>query len=317
MVNRIGWLLALVTFMIGVSGVAGASVATPPCTRSSSSTDVTLCYVGANGSTLATAVTPYTDPHNVSFSTGYALKTLSGMHGLNGTTGWHAFGNDSNCPSSPCTAQSYLNYLAGLSISNPISFSFSGTSGTDWGLYNTSMANSLAPTNDAAYYLSASTGATITMTFGTLDSSYNCTKCISEFSLYWGSVDSWNTIQFMPACGRSSCTPITVTGSDIASLVGTTLQIDPPNTASYVLDFYVPTSPNSPLWQSITITSTSPAFEFDNIQWGTVSSGNCSLGGTCGLTSGAPVATPEPSCLLLLCTGVVGVADAVRRRLRA
>jgi hypothetical protein len=159
------------------------------------------------------------------------------------------------------------------------------------------------PTNDNGYFLSASTSSpTITMTFD--DSSCDNSNCIAEFSLYWGSLDSWNTITFTPTSGS----PISLNGAQLATTFGWTIGQN--DTASYVLNFEVPT--NDALWTTVTLSSTYPAFEFDNIAWESV----------LGTSNGAPVplpsgTTPEPGSILLLATASVAVAERLKRKLNS
>jgi hypothetical protein len=108
--------------------------------------------------------------------------------------------------------------------------------------------------------------------------------------MYWGSVDSWNTVTFTNT-STSPVTTYTVSGSDLQ------------NTA------YFPCATTSK-------PTCAPSFEFDNIEW--VTCGSCSApisGVATGFSAAAP--TPEPSSLLLLGSGVWGTAGWLRRRQRS
>lgn len=161
----------------------------------------------------------------------------------------------------------------------------------------------------------------IIIQFGTVSGNnttgYQCTGCISEFSVFWGSVDSWNTIVFIDASGQVSqitagnCASqpgcLSFTGTQVAGS-GVNRQN---NVASYIEDFK--DGSGQLAWQTVEFYSSSPAFEFDNIAWVTNACAyvnNCPGPGT--NTSGPPV--PEPSSFVLLCTGALGVAGALKRR---
>lgn len=181
-------------------------------------------------------------------------------------------------------------------------------------LVNTSSANSWRrPGNstqtDLGWYLTTiSTSNPITIQFGTVGgnstSGYTCSHCISEFSLYWGSVDSWNTTTFKDVAGNS----VSFTGSQVVQANSTPPGLGQNDTASFDYDFqlqYSGVGAHPYLWQSVSFSSSSAAFEFDNIDWVTATG-----------TTAAPltVPTPEPSSLAMLVIGLCGIATAVRRR---
>ena len=240
-----------------VSGVSGVT----PCLLSGNYVIAVTC---PNGSTCGSA----------------ANSSLLSLTPFNGTGGWHSYSSGS--------AATYLNNLSS-SIGAGVTFALSGSSSLR--LYNGTTYNLpwLNPTNDNGYYLAASSNSpTITLTFD--DSSCDNSNCIAQFSLYWGSVDSWNTITFTPTSGS----PISLTGAQLATTFGWTLGQN--DMASYVLNFLVPTG--DPLWTTITLSSSYPAFEFDNIAW------ESALGTTNGPVSIPSGTTPEPGGILLLASAI-------------
>ncbi len=259
-----------------VTGVSGVT----PCLLSNSYVSAVTC---PNGSTCGSV----------------AKASALGLTTFNGQTGWHDYS-----PTSTTQSKVPLTYLNNLSttVGAGVTFAFSGTSSLRIGNGTTNNLPWLNPTNNNGYYLAASSNSpTITMTFD--DSSCDNSNCIAQFSLYWGSVDSWNTITFTPTSGS----PISLTGAQLATTFGWTLGQN--DTASYVLNFEVPT--NDPLWTTVTLSSSYPAFEFDNIAWESV------LGTTNGPVPIPSGTTPEPGGILLLATASAAVAERLRRTLRS
>ena len=253
-----------------VTGVSGVT----PCLLSGTYVSAVTC---PNGTTCGSA----------------AKASALNLTPFNGTTGWHSYASGS--------AATYLNNLS-TSIGAGVTFALSGTSSLRLGNGTTNNLPWLNPTNDNGYYLAASSNSpTITMTFD--DSGCDNSNCIAQFSLYWGSVDSWNTITFTPTSGS----PISLTGAQLATTFGWTLGQN--DTASYVLNFEVPTG--DALWYEVTLSSSYPAFEFDNLGWESV------LGTTNGPVSIPSGTTPEPGGILLLATASAAVAERLRRTVRS
>jgi hypothetical protein len=265
-----------------ILGIAELSAAASLVCPVSAITGVTLCYApGANQ-------TPATCPNGT--QCGYSITGVAGLSTLNGTTGWHNYPTDPNFGN----PQAFLN---ALTTGTGLAITLNGGSlvtGDNPDVYR-------APTADNGYYISTSTSS---VKFDFAPGGKN----ISQFAVYWGSVDTWNTIQFTPVSGA----PITVTGTDLLSILPSGTTLGQNDTASFVLDFKV--SLYSYLWTSVTLSSSSPSFEFDNIAWQS-STATCYI--KCGPSAFPPgAATPEPSSLLLFCSGVLGLAGAVKRRVR-
>jgi hypothetical protein len=287
LVKQYGRLLAaLAVLVVGISDVSAQN----KCNSVSGVSGVTPCLLSG------TDVIAVTCPSGGTCGSAANSSALN-LTPFNGTTGWHSYSSGS--------AATYLNNLS-TSIGAGVTFALSGTSSLRIGNGTTNNLPWRNPTNDNGYYLAASSCSpnctpTITLTFD--DSTCSNSNCIAQFSLYWGSLDSWNTITFTPTSGSA----ISLSGSQIA----TALNLPTPgqnDTASYVLNFEVPT--NDALWTTVTLSSSYPAFEFDNIAWESV----------IGTTNGAPVpipsgTTPEPAGLLLFATGIASVAGRVRRKI--
>lgn len=100
------------------------------------------------------------------------------------------------------------------------------------------------------------------------------------FGLYWGSVDSYNALQFYDG----STLEATITGANVSPLLANGGQ------SGYTSNGYVLIS-GLPAFTSVVATSSSNSFEFDNV-----------------------VATPEPSTWAMLGIGFVGLASFATRR---
>ena len=157
----------------------------------------------------------------------------------------------------------------------PANFTFTGNSGVVTGSLSGVYAQ---PAGDSTAYAYAGPGGSITETLGAPGVGVN------YFGLYWGSPDQYNTLTFTDTMGNT-----VVYGQGGITIPGFTPNFQG-NTDSYV-QFFV-TGNN---WVSATWTSSTAAFEFDNV--------------TASLT-----ATPEPTTIGLLALGLVGIGAGARRR---
>ena len=130
-----------------------------------------------------------------------------------------------------------------------------------------------APAGDTSYYLSTGTSS-VDINLASSPSDY--------FGLYWGSIDTYNTIALTQANGKVQ----TYTGAQIASLDG----ISADGTTSAYVNFFA----NGPGITDIRLSSTQFAFESDNHAFS---------------------ATPEPSTWILTAGGL-GLAGLMIRRKR-
>ncbi len=106
------------------------------------------------------------------------------------------------------------------------------------------------------------------------------------FGLYWGSMDSYNTLTFLDG----STVVATITGGDVAAGGNANGNQSLLGTNNYVNLFDLPN------YDKVVLSSTNPNFEVDNVAFGAVST------------------VPEPGTLALLGAGLIGLGFIRRRR---
>ena len=245
-----------------------------------------------------------------------------GPAGGSASDGWHNYNPTvtytGSCTGSPypnCNAQNYLNSLVicttNCSGTQKLSFSVNGYANLNSGPFGSPVDLFRNPVSDNGYFLSTPGPAGFEIS---APSGYY----FNSFSFYWGSVDPWNALTFTGSDGTTT----SIYGTDL----GFTFS-DPnhtssaPNIDSATIGF-VPNLSTDPNWSSVKFTACSDpagslggtcfhAFEIDNLQFTlTTSAAGAFVPG--GLF--APTPTPEPSSMLLLGTGIAGLAILLRRK---
>src|SRR5271165_5130108 len=233
----------------------------------------------------------------------------NGLTSLN----WHGY---TGAAGDNSASQTYLNSItSGTDVRITLATTTTPPLNTYPAFQNVSTANvTRAPSGNAGFYLSTDT--TTTANAISLSFSNAAGGAVKTFALYWGSVDTWNTITFTDTNNGAH----TFTGSNLLSTAPNAFSFSqaPNNVTSILVKFTV--DPGQYPWKTISFTSCdasnncAPAFEFDNIQW--VDAGT-SCPTTCGPIGPPPGSSPvpEPSSMLLLGTGVVSFATQLRRKL--
>lgn len=291
---------------------------------------VDVCWTPTPTNSWSSTSHPVTQPAcpnnpNVQCGFFYTLTGANGWTSMNGYQGWH---NYLPSTSSPPTSLSIWLSTASNFGTGYIGWTFNvsgnaqihnndGTALKPWQPWR-------PPTGDNGWFLSSPDPSKITMTF---PSGYY----VKNFSFEWGSVDPWNTVTFT----RSDNTTTTFYACDLAlsgfkpSAFAFAYNSNGVDMSSILVNFQVPSK--SPAWTAITFSNTSKptgatdstckaatyptsSFEFDNFEWKRNSGPTASL---VGPASNLASATPEPSSMLLLGTGVAGIASLLRRKLRS
>ncbi len=115
----------------------------------------------------------------------------------------------------------------------------------------------------------------------------NLASAVGNLSFYWGSIDSFNTVSFYSGTSGGGTLLGTFAGSAITGAPADGSQLNPANNRRVFFNFGGATA------QSIVFTSTSRAFELDDV---------------------ATTAVPEPAVWATLITGFGLIGVSVRRR---
>ena len=313
------WVVFWITVVLGPSSLFCSTTGT------ASSGFIALSWHFAGPSGAAGSNNVYC-PGSTTSLCGFTYSPSAAPYYLNDTAtaspyiGWHNYK-----PSTTVTAQQYLDglYICQTTCTTShLTFNLNGSATLNMGPTSEPVNLYRAPVNDNGYYLSTPGGSSITITFPT-------GKYANDFEFYWGSIDSYNSITFTDIRGSTFTTAFSGS-SFICSGSSTTNCFVAPNsgtTPAYnlygaVVDFRVlPDASNHNHiypWTSITFTSSSPAFEFDNIRWNFAACTSSPCSSAVISPFGRPSApVPEPSSMALLGTGIAGVITLLRRGLRS
>ena len=219
---------------------------------------LSLAFAGAANATLIATVSPTGAAAGQTYATfnSLPLGAAGGVTTISGVT--VAFANNA----SVVTGSSANRYAA------PV---FSGGNGLAFG-----DANGVDTTNYIQVGTSVPNGSA-TLSFGASE---------QYLGLLWGSVDAYNTLTFYSGTGGTGSVVGTLTGSNLPSS-----GVNGNQTASGTV--YVNIN-SSTAFQSIVATSSTNAFEFDDVAFG-------------------PNQIPEPLSLAILGSGLIGIAGFRRR----
>jgi len=305
-------IFVLVILAFGILSHSASATCTAnsnPCTYSNGNNAVKVQYYAlpappATSTTYVTSVAGNTTACPNGIGCGYALFSSvlgTGASGVNWQSG--------TLPSNSLTFT--LGLGAGLHLYDPVAPS----TAKPW----------RSPLSDHGYILSANDTAS-PATAGITITPTSSGKYFSALSFYWGSVDPWNEIIFKDAV--SPYPTVTITGSNlqnqgvcVPAISSTNCGFTNYDNTDVVVDFKVGLIPGTTTlgdpWSSVQLLSCGgaqtprcqPAFEIDNLQYiltGTLAPVSFGLGNQ------SPV--PEPTGLLLMSTGIMGIAGWLRRR---
>jgi hypothetical protein len=143
------------------------------------------------------------------------------------------------------------------------------------------------PTGDKNPYLGTGIGSdSISINLAAVKGALGFSGNINYFGLYWGSIDTWNTISFWDG----STEVASFAGTNVASAASSPVDF---GTTSLFVNFFA----NGNTWTTIDLTSSQPNFESDNHAFG-------------------DSAVPEPATMALLGLGMLGVSLLIRRQNR-
>lgn len=171
------------------------------------------------------------------------------------------------------------------------SFSDGGASFSGYGILMTGTTSGLyaAPYGDGTQYLTVQpNGSTETVTFG---------GSTSKLGLYWGSIDTYNSIVFY----KNGSIVDTVTGTQAAAVIPGSANGDQSSDTSN--RYLIISDILGGSFDEVVLTSTENSFELDNLAWGPV-------------TNNGPGETPLPGALPLLASALGG-AGLLRWKRRA
>jgi hypothetical protein len=179
---------------------------------------------------------------------------------------------------SPSDAGATVLTFDSLPIGALTSYAFTGGSlNGNGGIENTTTGTYAAPAGDATNYLTVSLDAASGRTVLTLTAQAN------YFGLFWGSMDSYNSIVFL----MNGVVVAQFSGTNIAALTGLTAN---GNQGSSAANRYINFNFGSTFYDEVELISTNYAFEVDDIAFGD------------------PLPVPEPASLALFLAGLASLA---------
>lgn len=144
------------------------------------------------------------------------------------------------------------------------------------------------PTGDRKPYLGTGIGAdSISINLASVASSLGIKGSIDYFGLYWGSIDTYNTLSFWDGSHEVA----SFTGAQVAAAASSPVTF---GTTSLFVNFFA----DGDTWTTIDLTSSAPNFESDNH----------AFAGSMGS------AVPEPATMALMGLGLLAISLAFRRR---